>query len=167
MIVYTPKRRNKAAVIISLLLFICTAAALCFGVLGIGNRLVLQIIGTISLTAGIFITGRYSLCEFKYVLNPTNTEFSIIKKQGGKSKTMCNISLETGIAIVPKLKVSELEKIYGTIKRRFNYCVNIFPIDSYYYVFKFNDGTHVIEFEPDEDFVNAFIKYIKLRLLEV
>ena len=165
MIVYTPGRRNKAAFIISLILFICTAAALCFGALGIGHRLVLQLVGTITLTSGVFITGRYSLCDFKYVLSPSElmplaVDFSIVKKHLGKSKTVCNLSLETGIAVIPKLKVSELEKTYGTITRRFNYCVNIFPINSYYYIFKFNGGMHVIEFEPDEDFINAFIKHV-------
>lgn len=158
---YTPLKKNKPSIVISLILFICAGVCLIFDGLGIGYSLILQLITVITAVAAIFITARYTLSNFTYKLTrfddiERSPSFAVIKSQGTKNKQVCNLSLLTAIAVVPKAPLKEIEYKYGKITRRFNYCVNMFPEKSYYYIFEFNGSISTIEFESNSDFLATF-----------
>lgn len=164
---YTPVRKDKGrnALIISSLLYICAAVSWGAAIFDIGYRMISQVAAAVSLVIGIFISARYSLTDFKYMIQCSESvygentaDFTVIKIQGKKSKTVCRLSLETAVAVIPKIKLSALEAKYGAIERKFNYRVNLFANDNeiYYYIFEFNGKYSVIEFEADKAFIGHF-----------
>lgn len=154
-------RSGRAAIVISALLLLCTVLCVCFNAMNLGMRMPIQLAGAVSLIAGIYITGRYVLTSYKYVLNRPEdidrfSEFIVIKIQGDKSKKVCNLSTATAVDIVKKTKIAEIEEKYGKISRKFNYCTNMFPDKSYYYIFEFNGVNNIIEFEASDEFLSTF-----------
>jgi len=156
---YTPPKNNRPPIVISILLFLCAASSVIFYSLNIGIVLILQLIIVIAVSAAGFITARYGLSSYTYIIERDLSldrvqRFKIIKTQANRRRIICDISLTTAIAVIPKAPMAEIHAKYGRINRKFNYNVNMFPESSYYYIFDYNgDGkTDIIEFEGNEDF---------------
>jgi len=155
---YTPLKNNKPPIVISLLLFLCAAAAIIFYALRIGHDFILQIIAVITSAAAISVTARYGLTTFTYTLDKDG--FRVIRTHmiTGNSKTVCSISFEAAVSVIPKAPMKEIRNKYGKIMKRYNYRVNMFPETQYYYIFDFGGSLHIIEFEAN----SAFLDMVKL-----
>ena len=152
---FTPLKNNRPPIVISILLFLCAASSVIFSVLNIGITLILQVITVITGCLAGFITARYGLSSYTYIIEG-NQRLKIIKTLGIRRQTICDIPLTTAIAVIPKAPMSEIHAKYGRINRKFNYNANMFPESSYYYIFDYlGDGkTDIIEFESNKDFYN-------------
>jgi len=173
---YTPPHNPKKAIILSLLCFISASGLLIVGALDVGCRLLMQLAALTAAVAGIQITSRFILSVYTYIVETSEDggfDFMVIKNANKSRKTVCNLNMSTGIAIVPHSRMKETEKQFGRIRRSFYYTSNMTPIkpgDSnrnpgaetsfYDYVFEFNNEIHVIVIECSESFMN----YIKARI---
>lgn len=158
---YIPLKKDKSPLVISLILFLCAAVCLTFFAINIGNRVILQLIMAVTAMASVVITTRYTLSGFVYILNNSvdldkSPGFKVIRTQGMKKINVCNLSLDTAVAIIPKIPLKEIKNKYGKILRRFNYCVNMFPDESYIYIYEVNGGINIIEIELNTDFYQMF-----------
>lgn len=158
---YTPLKKDKSSIVISLILFLCAAVSVIFDALGVGYSLILQLITVVTAVSAIFITARYTLTGFTYKLTSDDDldrlpGFIVVKTQGNQKKTVVNLSIENAIAIVPKSPIKNIVKRYGKLIRRLNYCVNMFPDASYFYIFEYNGGINIIEFESSPEFLETF-----------
>ena len=155
---YTPLKNGRPQIVISSLLFSCAAVAVIFYALEIGHEFVLQIIAVLTAAAAISVTARYGLMTFTYTLDKDG--FKVIRTHmiTRHSKTVCSISYESAVAVIPKAPMKEIRGKYGKIIKRHNYCVNMFPETAYYYIFDFGDNLHIIEFEAN----SAFYDMVKL-----
>jgi hypothetical protein len=176
---YTPPRTNKTGLIIPLFLFAAAAICLLFSAIGLGNRLSLQLIAVICLTAGIQITTRYRLCSFTYIISErTKTDdmdpdtigssngqdigtisLSVIRTQGKYSRTVAVLPL-SGIVDVLNTR-AETKKKHTGIKHYYNFCANMYPQTSWIVVFIQDDKKTAINLEPDETILGYIIKQRK------
>jgi|GEM_PF-2947262 len=159
---YTPLKNNRPPIVISVLLFLCAASSVIFFALNIGIVLILQLIIVITVTAAGFITARYGMSGYTYILERDLSldriqRLKVIKTFGMRRTTVCSIPLTTAVAVIPKVPMSEIRAKYGRINRRFNYNTNMFPEKSYYYIFDYNgDGKiDIIEFEANAEFYDT------------
>ncbi|MDD4773421.1 MAG: hypothetical protein PHZ09_07425 [Eubacteriales bacterium] len=173
---YTPPRINRAGIIIPLFLFGAAAICMFFAVSGLANRLILQLITVICLTAGIQITARYRLCSFTYIIDERpvirdtdpdaigaayGQEFgtpalSVVRTQGKYGRTVAVLPL-SGIVDVVNSR-AEAEKKHSDIKYHYNYCVNLFPRAQRTVVFVHDDRKAAISLEPDDVILNYLMK---------
>ena len=76
---YTPPKYNTPTVVICAMLFVCAGVALCFSALGIGYRLVMQLVAVAAMVAGIQLTSRYVLCSYTYQIEKTeDAEYPVL-----------------------------------------------------------------------------------------
>jgi len=162
---YIPKKEaGNAAVFAGI--FIAATAALWIMPFFIHNfRLIYQLSGVVTATIAVQITTRFIISGYIYILD--KTDFIIVRANGKKSVRVCNISLETAVGISESnKKFAEIEKQFGKIDARLNYCQNLFPDKTYSYIFDFNDKKTLIKFECDKFFIAEMkrrIEYAKLN----
>lgn len=176
---YTPPRTNKTGLVIPLFLFAAAAICLLFLAADLGNRLSLQLIAVICLTAGIQITTRYRLYSFTYLISERNKtdnmdpdaigsstvqdigtiSLSVIRTRGTYSRTVAVLPL-SGIVDVLNTR-TEAEKKHTVIKHYYNFCVNMFPQTSWIIIFMQENKKTAINLEPDETILGYIIKQKK------
>lgn len=154
---YIPLKKGKPPLVISSILFLCTIISLVFFALDIGERMILYLMILIFAGEALSISLRYILSGFVYTLDES-TGFTVTRTQGTKRITVCNLPLssDTAVAVIPKIPLKEIKNKYGKIIRRFNYCANMFPDESYLYIYEVSGGINVIEIEANTDFYQMF-----------
>ena len=160
MYVNTPPHTKKQAVTVSAILF--AAAMLCF-VFGrfMPMTLIWQAVAICSLVAGIQITSKYVLTEYRYKLNDLahlheSNQLIVESVQGKNVKTVCSLTLETRVGFTKYESLKQIEEKYGHISRSFSYSPNMFSDSKYAYIFEFNDETNLIILDVDDEFVRQF-----------
>ena len=149
---YIPKKEIKNAAFFAGM-FICTTAALWIISVFIHSfKMVYQLSGVITAMIAVQAISRFIMSGYIYILN--KTDFIVVKANGKKSVRVCDINLDTAIGVSEKnKKFADIEKQFGKIKVRMNFCQNLFSDKSYSYIF-----------ECDENFVAEMkkrIEYVK------
>ena len=157
---YIPKKEIKNAAILAGM-FICAAAALWIASVFIGNsgnsgiiKIIYLFSGVIIATAAIQVTTRFIMCGYIYILD--KTDFIIVRASGAKSVRVCDINLETAIAIIEpekNKKTADVEKQFGRKTIKMNFCQNLFSDKIYSYIFEYDGKKSLIRFEGDENFI--------------
>lgn len=152
---YNPKKQPKKAGISSVLLY--GAAALLY-VAGefIRPRLVYQAAALVCVAAALFITGRYLLTDYKYVLKDIDQKggevtFSIIKINGSREAVMANFKMLSAFALEKCKRLSTFEAIHGKADKYYNYCSNLSSDDAYKLGIDFNGMKVVFSIELSEE----------------
>lgn len=167
---YTPKRNIKKAAILAAFTFII--AIILFLSAGLGHNLLLspaikQLIAVIFAAAGIFITSKYLVMKYVYVLSEREDgefDFSVIQVSGSRKCTVALISLSN---------VEEIKKIEGKIspdeKKKYaefySYCVDIAPENAHLLIAKDGGKQIAIKIQPDEKLIGLIEKYISNEII--
>ena len=160
MYVYTPPHNKRQATVISAILFAAAALTFMFGNF-LPMRLIWQVVAIGTLTAGILITSRFVLTEYRYKLNDLahlheSNQLIVESVQGKNVKTVCSLTLETRVGFAKYESLKQIEEKYGHISRSFSYSPNLFSESKYAYIFEFNDETNMILLDCDDEFVRQF-----------
>ncbi len=154
--VYTPPKQKRSAT--WSLLFILAGMALYIASAFIPRFIsIVQIASLAFIAAGIWILSRYVLVYYYYELDGEN--FRVIKVNGKKHTTMCNLSLRTATEL-KKLEKGE-KKPRASV--RYDYMRNFMADEKYIYIFEWNGQKAFITFEPNKE----FFELMKYRIEEV
>ena len=152
---YKPKKQPKKAGISSVLLY--GAAALLY-VTGefISPRLVYQAAALVCVAVALFITGRYLLTDYKYVLKDIDQRgaevtFSIIKINGQREVAMANFKMLSAFALEKCKRLATFEAIHGKADKYYNYCTNLSSDDAYKLGIDFNGMKVVFSIELSDE----------------
>jgi len=158
---YIPKKEIKNAAIFTGMFILTTAALWIIPVFIHSFKMIYQFSGVITAMIAVQVTTRYIISGYIYLLD--KTDFIIVKANGKKSARMCNINLETAIGISEKnKKFAEIEKQFGKIDVRMNFCQNLFSDKAYSYIFDYEGKKTLIKFEGDDNFIAEMKKRIEL-----
>ncbi len=151
---FTPKRTNNNAKLLSFVLLLSSglifmASSFC----GI-YRGMIQTLALCMLTVGIFITTRFCLKNFTYIIEEYDGgyDFIVNEVQGKRIFTVCRLSLNILMTCVP----SENEKSLELKAKPHNYCVDIRPSDAYILIFRDIDNDIAVKITPDETLLKIF-----------
>jgi len=155
---YTPQKMIKNAVILSgICIFGAALLLLSSPFVGTYRGIILCVV---FMTIAIQITTRFILSSYTFILDDIN--FIIVRTYGGKSQQVCNIKLNTAVGISDKKSSKEIEKEFGKIIIRKNFCQNLWASEEYTYVFEFDEKKSAVRFDADVNFINE----MKLRIKE-
>lgn len=128
---YKPHRKLKPLVVISFVLMVITLIFWILTYLRVGPHALNQLGTVVFLTALIFLLVRYALTDFIYQLPDEENRLTVKTVRGRLPRTAAELPLQKGDRILPYTK--ELCKKEG-IRRRENFCVSLFPEESYLYI---------------------------------
>ncbi|MBO5779259.1 MAG: hypothetical protein J6R82_06810 [Clostridia bacterium] len=128
---YHPYRKLKPLVIVSFPLLVCTLIFWILTYLQVGPRSLNQLGTVLFLTALIFLLVRYALTDFIYQLPEEENRLTIKTVRGRLPRTAAEIKLCKRDRILPWEK--GLAKKEG-IQQMENFCVSLFPEESYLYL---------------------------------
>ncbi len=136
-----------------LLLTVCTlvtATLFLISVFEIPYASLINLCGYISLVISILLCVRFSMTEYEYAIGGGN--FTIIKQLGSKRQIVCNVALETAIALIEK---RDYDHLPSNEKAIIKYSLNQnIRANSYVFLCEFNGKRAMIEFEPNPQFVS-------------
>ncbi len=153
---YHPKKQPKKAALISVLLY--AGAAVLFIISGFfAPRLAYQLGALVFISIGIFITSRYILTDYKYVIKDIErtgdeVKFSIIKVNGSREAVMANFDLLSAYALEKCKKISQFEKKHGKVNKFYGYTSNFSSPDTYMLAIEFNGLKVLFGIELSKDF---------------
>ncbi len=116
----------------------------------------IEFCGFAALMLSILLVVRYPLTEFEYAVDETG--FAVTKIIGNRRQTVCNLALDTAIALYDKQTYKNLPREEKAIIK---YSLNQNMVaKSYVFVCIFNGKRTMVEFEPNEEFVSIVRKAI-------
>lgn len=133
---YKPHRKLKPLVIICFVLLVITLIFWILTYLKVGPLALNQLGVLVFLTALIFLLVRFALTDFIYQLPEEENRLTIKTVRGKLPRTAAEVILRKIDRIVPYEK--DIPKKEG-IRRTENFCVSLFPEESYLYI-TFLDG---------------------------
>jgi hypothetical protein len=145
---YKPHRKLKPLVIISFVLMVITLSFWMLSYLRIGPQSLNQLGVVVFLTAMIFLLIRYALTDFIYQLPEEENRLTIKTVRGKLPRTAAEIPLRKSDRIVPYQK--DVCKTEG-IEQTENFCVSLFPEESYLYLTVLNGKKSALRLECRED----------------
>lgn len=145
---YKPHRRLKPLVIICFVLLVITLIFWILSYLKVGPLSLNQLGTVIFLTALIFLLIRYALTDFIYQLPDEENRLTVKTVRGKLPRTAAEIPLRKIDRIVPYEK--DIVKKEG-IERMENYCVSLFPEESWVYITVLNGKKSALRLECRED----------------
>ena len=153
---YVPKKAPRNAAVISVSLFGGAAALYLVGEF-FSPRLFFQLIALILAAVGIYLTSRYILTDYKYVLKDIDgpyqeISFTIVKVNGKREAIMANFELNDVYALEKCRKTSAFEQKHGKVNKVYNYCSNLLSPDVYKLALKFNGMNVLFSVELSEEF---------------
>lgn len=164
--VYEPPKWNRANTLVPLVLYI--AALLAY----VGSPLVtysaiLQTVAMVTLVAAILLTARYSLSSRRYLLSEANEEepygsIRVLRVQGERTTTLCDLSLDEAIDFFPHKKKKELTAQIGKIGYYQDHRRNLTPAVCYDLVVRVQGKPAVLVLELDETFAELLRSRIEL-----
>lgn len=151
-------RQTAKMITIFILLALITGAIAVFSTdLGL-PPVIGQVLFIIVISVALYYMLKYTLSDYVYELSADS--FTIIKTVGKKSTVMASLSLSMTVDLVTKEEFKKNKGVYGTISKNFNYRQN--PLGDYMvYIFRFNDTTVSVEFEPNDPFVRTMKERIR------
>lgn len=109
----------------------------------------IEFCGFAALMVSILLVVRYPLTEFEYAVDETG--FAVTKIIGNRRQVVCNISLDTAIALYDKQTYKNLPREEKAIIK---YSLNQNMVaKSYVFLCDFNGKRTMVEFEPNDEFV--------------
>ncbi|MBQ8382527.1 MAG: hypothetical protein IJX47_04900 [Clostridia bacterium] len=136
---YTPHRKLKPLIVICFPLLVITLIFWILSYLNVGPKAVNQLGMLITLTALVYLLVRYALTEYVYQLPDEGNIFTVTKVGGKLPRTVADIRLSRGDRVV--LFEKDIRKKEG-IERMENYCVSLFPEESWLFLTRI-DGRKV------------------------
>lgn len=152
------KQRILSALFVVFSVAIWTLASLNYNGYELPFKGLIQIAAITMMVCGIQLMVRYSLSEFRYILEDLddgNTDFLVYKRQGERDVKVCHVSIGSVVALFKYGDEPDFQKKYGKTANRFNYCQNLGKENMYVLLYRDDDKLIEIRFEPDEAFVNA------------
>ena len=155
---YYPKKQPKKAALISVLLY--GGAAALFIVSGfLAPRLAYQLIALVLVSIGLFLTSRYILTDYKYVIKDIErtgdeVKLSIIKVNGKREAVMASFKLLDAYALEKCKKISQFEKKHGKVDKFYGYTSNLSSPDTYMLAINFNQMKVLFGIELSPDFAS-------------
>ena len=145
---YKPHRNLKPLVVISFMLMVIALSFWTLSYLKIGPKSINQL-GTVGfLSAFIFLLVRYALTDFIYQLPEEENRLTIKTVRGKRPSTVAEIPLGKSDRIV--LYEKDVCKKEG-VQQLENYCVSLFPLESYLYLTVLNGKKTALRLECRED----------------
>lgn len=145
---YKPHRKLKPLVVITFVLMVIALIFWILTYLQVGPRALNQLGTLVFLTAMIFLLVRYALTDFIYQLPDEENRLTIKTVRGKLPRTAAEIPLQKTDRLLPYAK--DLCKKEG-IRRQENFCVSLFPEESYLYVTVLNGERTAIRLECRQD----------------
>ena len=165
--VYYPKKQPKKATVISLFLYVCAIAMFILSSY-FTPRMVYQLIGLVLVSIALFITSRYVLTDYKYVIKDAErasdkVAFSIIKVNGKREAIMANFDLLDVFAIEKCKKIAQFEKKHGKVTKFYGYTSNLSSPNTYMMGIEFNKMRVLFAIELNEEFLAEIKSRIPLN----
>ncbi len=162
--IYYPKKQPKRATAISLFLYIGAIALFIISSF-FTPTMPYQLIALVLVSIGLFLTSRYILTDYKYIIKDAERStdkigFSIVKVNGKREAVMANFDLLDVYAFEKCKKISVFEKKHGKVNKFYGYVSNLSSPDTYMLALKFNGMKIILAIECSEDFA----KEIKARI---
>ena len=154
--IYYPKKQPRRATAISLLLYV--GAIVLFIVSSFFTpTMPYQLSALVMVSIGLFITSRYILTDYKYVIKDAERAsdkvgFSIIKVNGKREAVMATFDLLDVYAFEKCKKISVFEKKHGKVNKFYGYVSNLSSPDTYRLGLKFNGMKIILAIECSEEF---------------
>lgn len=111
-----------------------------------------QLAAIVMVGFGIFVTVRYVLPEYKYIIDDESGAFLIIRTMGKNEIKVCHLSFDQITAVTVDHDGNQ------KYSARYNYCRN--PGKGSYIIFRDGDNSALITFEPDGKFAEELSKRI-------
>lgn len=151
-----PRTRGTAKVVCVLLLILATVTGV-FSSIGIGWRGIWQLIMFGAIVGVVYVSQRYLLTGYEYILDPHEEIFShnritVVRTQGKKRIQVVTLSLKNLTAVIPYMKYSELKEKYGRPSARMSLCADMFPRESYILLFEANGELSAVRIQCDGEF---------------
>lgn len=153
-----PERNVRQVKLLLFLSVIVTALVFLVSTLVPNYSSLIQFCGFLVLVISIWLNVRFSLTEYEYAVG--NGDFAVIRIIGNRRETVCNLSLETAIDIIPKRDYYHLPSSERAIIK-YSLTQNMIA-DSYVFLCEFNGKKTMVEFEPNAEFVSIIKNEIKL-----
>lgn len=159
---YTPKKDQSARYIS--LLSIVAAACLCATVmLDVPYKVLYEVAAFLLCILSFELLLRYVLTVYTYSVE--GRDFAVEKRTGKLSRYVCNLSLDTALALVKTPRKGEerkaLENEYGRISIRYDFCQSLGRKGAYSLLFEFNGETAEVIFQPDEEMLSRLFALIR------
>ena len=145
---YKPHRKLKPLVIITFTLLVIALIFWSLSYWKIGPNGVNQLGMLIAFTALIYLLVRYALTEFVYQLSEEGNSLTVIKIAGKRPQTVADIRLSRGDRIISYDKAAA--KKLG-IRQTENYCVSLFPEESWLFLTLIDGKLTALRLECRED----------------
>ena len=148
--IYQPPNNNRVLIPICAVLFAAGAAAILLTRIFAYYIWIFQLGGLLLYVAIIQLTTRYIISSFIYVIDDSCLYF--YRTSAGKNRELMCVYLDDIFDLVSEPSYKEIEKKYGKIDARYNYCCNIMPKKQYALLFREKNKKTLILFELDAEF---------------
>ena len=155
---YNPHRKLKPLVMIAFPLLVIALIFWSLSYRGIGPNGINQLGMLVALTALVYLLVRYALTDFVYQLSDEDNCFTVTKVSGKRPSTVADLRLSQGDRVVPYEK--GIQKKLG-IARIENYCVSLFPEESYLLLFRIEGKLVALRLECKEDVARKLTRRIE------
>ena len=162
---YKVKKNTKIPYAVAI---VCAALSVAFmytGSFGIGNTMMYQVMMLILAAAAVYMLIRYALTDMIYVIfdeKPYTLE--IVKLCGKLPKTIAVIEMTADDKLVLQNK-DDLSQKTEKIKKKENFCANMFPKEKYLYIANTENGRVSCSLELEKDVAKILFDRIEeLRL---
>ncbi len=154
--VYQPKKQPKKAALTSVVLYAISAVLFILGSF-LTPSMAYQLAALVFISLGVFLTSRYILTDYKYVIldddfDGNKTKFSIVKVNGNREAIMATFDFSSVYALEKCKKISEFEKKHGKTNKYYGYTSNFASPDKYMLAIEFNNMKVLFGIEPSEQF---------------
>ncbi len=155
---YFALRKKNTAAVLTGLLFAAAAATALLAAFGVGWKGVWHILTAAALVTAIQLSQRYLLTGYEYILDPEDerlfrNRLTVIRAAGPRRTSVFSVPLGTMTAAVPYRKKKDLEKEFGTVSERMDFCPDLFPDESYWLLFEVNGVQTAVRLQCGTDFV--------------
>lgn len=155
--IFAPKKQPKKAAVLAVILYVAAAGLYLLGEI-FTPRLAYQLSALVIVAIAIFITSRFLLTDYKYVIKDAERatdkiSFTIVKINGSREAIMANFDFISIFALEKCKKISQFEKKHGKVNKFYNYCSNFSSPDTHMMGIEFNKMKVLFAIEADEKFV--------------
>lgn len=159
--IFKPQKQPKKAGTVAVILY-ATAAGLFLISQFLKPPFPYQLMALIIISIALFITSRYILTDYKYVIRDAErasdkVSFTIVKINGSREAIMANFDLISVYAFEKCKKISDFEKKYGKVNKFYGYTSNFSSPDTYMMGIEFNQMKVLFAIEADENFAREIM----------
>ncbi|MBQ8288179.1 MAG: hypothetical protein IJX76_05340 [Clostridia bacterium] len=155
---YKPHRILRPLIIVCFPLLVIALIFWILAYLEVGPNGVNQLGMLVFLVALVYLLVRYALTEFVYQLSEEGNIFTVTKVGGKLPRTVADIRLSRGDRIVRYEKDSRKKEGIGRLE---NYCVSLFPEESWLFLTHIDGKKVGLRLECREDVANRIARRIE------